>query len=40
MTIQAGAVVTSVRGLVPDPVYLAGVSQPDTDGGITRSSLL
>lgn len=40
MPTTAGTVVTSVRGLVPDPVYIAGVAQPDTDGAFTRASLL
>src|SRR5262249_12318914 len=45
MPTTAGDVVTSVRGLVPDPVYLpltgpTAIPQPDADGGITRASLL
>ena len=40
MPTLAGQVVNTVRDLAPDPVYLAGVPQPDTDGGLIRAQSL
>jgi len=32
----AGDIITSVRDIIPDPVYVNGVAQPDTDGAFLR----
>jgi hypothetical protein len=36
----AAELINRVRDLVPDPIYSAGVPQPDADGGLFRASTL
>lgn len=40
MAVQAGQIINNVRDQIPDPVYSAGVPQPDADGGTYRASTL
>lgn len=41
MSVQASAIINSVRDLIPDPVYSAdGTPQPSTDGGLFRAQSL
>lgn len=40
MSFTAGTIINAVRDLVPDPVYVAGVPAPDTDGGLFRAATL